>query len=210
VGRLRDRRTDGTSAADRRLQAALCQRGVARRPRLPAPRPDTFGDRGPRHPPGASELQPRYHRELQPPRRSLTPTGNEPSKPIRTFRCDVQVSSSSGEAYGDMEFRGQEFPGQSTNPRNPQESCRQAKCYDSPCSTSVGQKPQGSGWHTWYLASLRCFLSGGCCGCTFFSALPYLAHHLWIGVTADSCRSTIEIPFPLSDNGDRTTLHPSS
>jgi hypothetical protein len=33
------------------------------------------GDRGPRHPPGASELQPRRHRELQPPRRSPTPPG---------------------------------------------------------------------------------------------------------------------------------------
>jgi hypothetical protein len=25
------------------------------------------------------------------------------------------------------------------------------------------------------LASLRCFLSGGCCGCTFFSSLPCIA-----------------------------------
>ena len=32
-------------------------------------------NRGPRHPPGASELQPRRHRELQPPRRSPTPPG---------------------------------------------------------------------------------------------------------------------------------------
>jgi len=51
----------------------LCQRGPARRPSLPTPRPNPLGDRSPRHPSGASELQPRRHRELQPSRRSSTP-----------------------------------------------------------------------------------------------------------------------------------------
>ena len=62
--RLRDRGTDRAPATDRRLQSALCQRGPARRPCLPTPRPDALGDRGPWYPPGASELQPRRYREL--------------------------------------------------------------------------------------------------------------------------------------------------
>ncbi len=65
--------------------------GLARRPRLPAPQPDPLGDRGPGHPPGASELQPRHHRKLQPPRRSLTPPG--PHHPGRSTLAGLTAMS---------------------------------------------------------------------------------------------------------------------
>ena len=84
-------RPDGPPPTNRRLQPPLRQRGSARRPRLPPPRPNPHPHGSPRHPPAASKLHPRHHSHLQPPRRPTTSASIQRPFPPKTGLCPPKL-----------------------------------------------------------------------------------------------------------------------